>query len=216
MKRTRLWVGILGLVATSYLIFDPVQRIELAWGKLTEFGPYALIALAVVNLGRAATRSALVFIGPLTLAAIAAALVLRPGIRLSHLTNLSIAVAFLGAAALVVSASAEERSWARVMWTGRVAAPAALLGDLRAVAVLGEVRLDMLGSEPAGRPVLTAVTLGGRVVVDVPREWRILARPPARSLLIVRESGRRAVAGGGPDLEVRLLGLGGALELRRS
>ncbi|MET8196886.1 hypothetical protein ABZU22_24010 [Micromonospora sp. NPDC005222] len=55
------------------------------------------------------------------------------------------------------------------------------------------------------------------MVVDVPREWRILARPPAGPLLLVREMGRRDLSDmDDADLEVRLVGLGGALELRRS
>ncbi|MGW0242019.1 hypothetical protein [Micromonospora chalcea] len=217
MKRTRLWLGILGLVSTSYLIFEPVERLTLAWARLTEFGPYALIALAILNLGRAVTRSALVLVGPAILVTIAVALAYRPEVGSADAVDLAVALAFAGAVALVMSAVKDEQLWTRVMWTGRVAALAALRGRLRAVAVLGEIRVDMLQSQPHGKPVLTAVAVGGRVVVDVPREWRILARPPAGPLLLVREMGRRDLPDmGDADLEVRLVGLGGALELRRS
>ncbi|MGC4888093.1 hypothetical protein [Micromonospora sp. DT227] len=217
MKQIRLWLGLIGLVTTSYLIFDPVERFALAWATFTEFGPYALAALALVNLGRALTRSAVAYIGPGILATIAAIVALRPAVTLAQATNITIAVVFVGAVALAASAVQDEHPWTRVMWTGRVAALNALRGQLRAVVVLGEIRVDMLGSQPQGQPVLTAVTFGGRVVVDVPREWRILARPPAGPLLLVRESGRRELPDtGSHDLEVRLISLGGALELRRS
>ncbi|SCG34730.1 hypothetical protein [Micromonospora humi] len=217
MKRLRLWLGMIGLVTTSYLIFDPAERFALAWATFTEFGPYALAALALVNLARALTRSVAAYIGPGILATIAAIVALRPAVSPAQVTNIAFAVVFVGAVALATSAVGGERPWTRVMWSGRVAALNALRGQLRAVAVLGEIRVDMLGSQPHGQPVLTAVAFGGRVVVDVPREWRVLARPPAGPLLLVRESGRRELPDtDGHDLEVRLIGFGGALELRRS
>ena len=100
MKRTRLWLGILGLVSPSYLIFEPVERLTLAWARLTEFGPYALIALAILNLGRAVTRSALVLVGPAILVTIAVALAYRPKVGSADAVDLAVALAFARAVAL--------------------------------------------------------------------------------------------------------------------
>jgi hypothetical protein len=217
MKRIRVVLGVLGLVATSYLAFDPAHRLDLAWEKISSGGPYALAVLAVANLTRAAVRSASIYLGPALLTLPVLLLLFTPALNLSDVLDVLLIVVLVAAAMLVLSAFPEGGTWTRIMWTGRAKGPPKVAGEIRAVVVLGEIRLDLLDCAIEGRTVLIAVVLGGRVVVDLPREWRVVARPPNRLLLAVREHGRRdQIPVGRPDMEVRLLGMGGALELRRS
>src|SRR4051794_33353397 len=107
-------------------------------------GPWALAGLAIVNLGRAAARSASVYLGPGLLAAGAAAALIRPRIDLPDVSDVLMAATIVGAAVLVITAMPEGQTWTRVLWSGRATAPPRPIGPMRAVAVLGEVRLDFL------------------------------------------------------------------------
>lgn len=217
MRALRIWIGLPTLILSSYLLFDPAHRLAVAWEHASAVGPYLLAVLAFINLGRALTSSASAYVGPALLASAALAFLLQPSIDFSRAPDVIIVAVVVIAALVIASALPEERTWTRVMWTGRARAPRELAGRLRAIAILGEVRLDMLSSRVDATTTLVAVTLGGRVVVNLPREWAVLTRPPGRLLLAVHEHGRRdqQQPKDRPDLEIRLLGVGGAVELKR-
>ncbi|HEX6469065.1 MAG TPA: hypothetical protein VF069_08210 [Streptosporangiaceae bacterium] len=217
MRQVRIWLGIIGLIAAGYLAFDPADRMELAWTKALVDGPYILAALATVNMARSLVRSDAAFLAPVLLGSAAAVLLLRPSIGRSQVEDAVVVAVLIAAVALILREYPEQTSWTRVLWTGRARAPVRIVGRLRAVAVLADFRVDLLASVVEDRATFTAVTFGGRVVIDLPQEWRVVVRPPPRLMLGVLERGRRdAIEPGEPHLEVRLFGLAGTLELDRA
>jgi len=161
MRQVRIWLGIVGLVAAGYFAFDPAGRLELVWTKVLGGGPYVLGALAAVNLARS-LRSTAAFLGPMLIALAAAVVLLRPSIHRDQVEGVAVLVILVVAAALILREYPETATWTRVLWTGRARAPARIGGRLRAVAVLGEIRVDLLASSVESRTTLTATTFGGR------------------------------------------------------
>src|SRR4051812_4307487 len=80
---------------------------------------------------------------------------------------------------------------ARVLWTGEARPPLWVEGGVYAVAILGELRFNLSRAALAGRPTLVVLTLGGRVVVEIPREWSVIALPPQPTLLRIQELTRQ-------------------------
>ncbi len=216
MRHAKVWIGVAGLIAVSFFAFDPAGRFQVAWSKLSTAAPYLLVALATLNLLRSAVRSTAALIGPAVLVLVAVALKFRSSVDFGNIGDLLLLIGLILAVALVVSALPQGLTRARVLWTGEARPPLRIEGRVYAIAILGELRLNLSRAALAGRPTLIVLTLGGRVVVDIPREWSVVARPPQPTLLRIQERGRRdPAATGGPDIEVRMIGAGGSLELQR-
>lgn len=185
----RWWLGLLLLAVGLFLLGNTGERLRLAWTVAERVWPWALLALAVLNLLRAVFRleSAL---APGLLAFVAAvALAVRyevPGQTFIDLI-LPAVVAMVGVA-LLRSGGRADRSWTRVLITGRVEAPAAVDRRLRPSAVLCELHADLRPVSASCEVWVTAFF--GHVRLTVPKDCYVNLNTSGTLLTSIRDPER--------------------------
>ncbi|MHC5907278.1 hypothetical protein ACVNF4_25800 [Streptomyces sp. S6] len=217
--RARLWVGLLGIAAGALLVGDPAHRARAAVEWAAAWWPWLLLALASVNLLRAAVPSNSL-IGPLLLIAIAlTGFVNSAGLDRHLVQNLLLPVALaLAGMSLVLSTVRSEPGsrWTRFLTTGEVVVPADA-GELLSVrAVLGELRADLrhLGPEPTVSVNVTA--LAGHVRLAVPQGHEITVHTLGTVLTRVTTPKPGSGDPGQGQLVVHVLGVCGAVSVVRA
>ncbi|MER5471402.1 hypothetical protein ABZX90_21720 [Streptomyces sp. NPDC002935] len=219
-SRARVWIGLLAVVVGSCLAGDAVHRARAALEFGARWWPWALLSLAVVNLLRAALPTGSL-IGPVLLAAVASAGLVRSGDVGSHaLADLALpGVLALGGAALVLAASRAGRrsSWSRVLATGQVVAPEGTRGTVTVRAVLGELRADLTRATADSGTTVHVTAIVGHVVVAVPRDRRVRVHTSGAVLTRIAETGAQQVEPSDPStgFTVHVLGICGAVGIVR-
>jgi hypothetical protein len=219
----RLWAGLVILGAGSYLIGGVDKRLELAAGLLRSWWPWALLALAAINLGRTIVRSeSLIAPGLIALAAIIGLLARRPE-AVSNIINLAIPGALILIGTLLALSYGCRRSdrWVRVLTSARVHIHDQIPQEITVWAIAGELRLDFAG---AGLDTTQEVTIAvkvilGHVHLDVPRNWPIhLPADPRSDRLVltkIKDIGVRDQQEGDHGATLHLTGFCGAVTLLR-
>lgn len=219
----RLWAGLAFFGAGSYLIGGVDQRLELAASVLRSWWPWALLALAVINLGRTVVRAeSLVAPGLIAIAAIIGLLARRPG-AVSDIINFYMPGAFIIAGVLLALSYPYVRPdrWVRVLTSARVSIHDQLPQEITAWAIAGELRLDLAGASlDTTREVTIAIkVILGHVRLDIPRNWptHLPSDPRSDHLILTKISdvGVRSQQEGDHGVTLRLSGLCGAITLLR-
>ncbi len=219
----RLWAGLVILGAGSYLIGGVDKRLELAAGLLRNWWPWALLALAAINLGRTIVRpESLVAPSLIALAAMIGLVVGRPE-AVSTITNLAIpgALILIGAALALSCDCRRSDRWVRVLTSARVHIHDQVPQEITIWAIAGELRLDLTG---AGLDTTQEVTIVvnvilGHVHLDIPRNWPIhLPADPRSDRLVltrIKDIGVRTQQEGNHGATLHLFGFCGAVTLLR-
>lgn len=221
--RIRLWVGLAFLGAGSYLIGAVDQRLELAASLLRSWWPWALLALAVINVGRTIVRAeSLVAPGLIAIAAVIGLLTRRPE-TVSDTINLYIpgALIIVGILLALSYPYVRPNRWVRVLTSARVSVHDQLPQEITAWAIAGELRLDLTGASLDTAKEITIVikVILGHVRIDIPRNWptHLSFDPRSDHLIFTRISdiGVRSQQEGEHGVTLRLSGLLGAITLQR-
>lgn len=190
-RRARSWLGLLLIGTGAFLAGDTVERLQLAWAFVERWWPWALLGLAFINLARSILRIESV-LAPGLLAAVAAiVLALRHGIATHTVLDIALplALTFAGAALLLSIGAKSEKSWTRVLMTGRVAPTDPVTGVLRPRAVLGEVRVNLTTlKEPSGELTVHATAVLGHVHFEIPSAWHVVVDAEGAVLTSLRDS----------------------------
>lgn len=219
----RLWAGLAILGAGSYLIGELEKRLELAEGLLKNWWPWALLALAVFNLGRTIVRvESLLAPGLIALVAIFGLIAGRPHTE-STIINLAIpAVLILVGAMLALSYSCRRSDrLVRVLTTTRVHINDQLPQEITIWAIAAELRLDLAGADLDMTQDITIAmnVILGHVHLDIPRNWqiRLPADPRSERLFLtrVKDTGVRSRHDCNHSATLRLSGFCGAITLLR-
>ncbi|WP_320778173.1 hypothetical protein [Streptomyces sp. CRN 30] len=186
----------------------------------TRWWPWALLALALLNLLRSVTSPA-ALLGPLLLAAVATASIV-PADEMSArvVTGLALpAVLALSGALLIGTAvpRAGGTRWSRVLTAGRVVVPEEASGTLTLRAVLGEIQADLTRIPTTVRTTVHVTAIAGHVQVDIPRDRWVTVSTTGALLTRVLETG--AGPGEPPDPStgcvIHVLGVCGSVGVKR-
>ncbi|GAB7103960.1 hypothetical protein JCM4814A_22740 [Streptomyces phaeofaciens JCM 4814] len=191
-SRARVRVGLPAVILGCYLVGDSVHRARAAIEFGARWWPWMLLGLAVVNLLRSALPAASL-IGPLVLASIAVAGLVRSG-HLGTGTVMDLALpgllALCGAALLWGASGGELRSsWTRVLTSGRIAAPRPMGKTLVLRAVLGELRADLTATGEYERDTVHVTAFAGHIRMTVPRDRWVNVHASGTVLTRVVETG---------------------------
>lgn len=217
-SQVRIWAGLAAVAIGSLLVGDATQRGAAAVELAGRWWPWALLALACVNLLRSAVPVGSL-IGPLVLGAVGViGLVAFHGAD-GRLVRDQLAPALLMAtgAALVLSPSrgGHRTSWTRLLATGDVVVSpsASRLYTLRAV--LGELRADLC--EAQGEVEVNVTAIAGHVRLTIPRTSAVYVN--AEGTLLTRVPPPSSEFGQQPRSErkftIHVLGVCGAVSIAR-
>ncbi|MFC8662978.1 hypothetical protein [Streptomyces sp. NPDC057199] len=225
-QRSRMWLGLAVLAVGSFTVGDTTHRVRAAADWFTTWWPWLLLALALLNLLRAAITPGS-FIAPGLLATVAVG-----GLAATHDISTRTLTDFVAPAALVLVGLAlllssrgatHSHRWTRVLATGRVRTTDAFgsrTGNRQVIlrAIAGEVRADLTGSVLDGSLTVLVTAVAGHVHLTVPHDWPVTVRTAGTILTHVSDTGPRASTEDNAAREVglHLLGLVGAISLVRA
>lgn len=224
-QRSRVWLGLAALTVGSFILGDSAHRVRAASDWLSAWWPWLLLALAVLNLLRAAiTPSSLIAPGLLAASAVGG-LAAAHSISTRTLTDFVAPTALLlaGLALLLSSHETESHRWTRVLATGRIRSVDGLgsrtdtsLVVLRAI--VGELHADLTGSFLDGSLTVHVTAVAGHVHLTVPRDWPVTVRTAGTVLTRVSDTGppSRTDVDTAREVGLHLLGLVGAFSLVRA
>lgn len=217
-SRVRIWVGILAVATGALLAGDPATRTQATLSWAARWWPWALLALASVNLLRSAVPAGSL-IGPVTLGAVAVV-----GLAVTHGLDGHIARDLLAPTLLVVAGTAlvlsavgsgHRSNWTRLLATGAVIVPAGTGPLLTARAVLGELRADLRQLENDVEVNVTAVA--GHVHLIVPPTSTVHVHTLGALLTRVTPPDSRPDESTPPEgaFTIHVLGICGAVSIAR-
>ncbi|MCL8011772.1 hypothetical protein [Streptomyces sp. AS02] len=218
-SRVRIWVGILAVGTGALLAGDPAHRAHATLEWAARWWPWALLALASVNLLRSAVPAGSL-IGPLFLGAVGLfGLIVSHGLdeRLARDLLAPVLLAMAGAALVLSGAHCGRRtSWTRLLATGDVVVPAGTVPPLTVRAVLGELRADLRQLEDDVEVNVTAIA--GHVRLTVPRTGEVRVHTPGALLTKVAlpESPPEELPRHEGEFTVHVLGLCGSVSISRA
>lgn len=211
----RWWLGLFLLAIGLFLLGNTEGRLRFAWQLVERWWPWALLALAVLNLLRSMFRVESVLAPGLV--ALVAAIAIAVRYEIPGRTFFDFVLpALVATAGVVLLRPVGDRSWTRVLLTGRVEAPVKTDNRLRPRALLCELRADLrpLSTYSPSREVwVTAVF--GHVRLTVPRECFVELDVSGTLLTPIRDPSGNPQAREG-TLKVRVLGLCSVVSLARA
>ncbi|MHA6760022.1 hypothetical protein [Streptacidiphilus sp. PAMC 29251] len=217
--RVRIWVGLITLATGCYCLGDTAHRARTAAEVAGRWWPWALLALALINLLRSTVARGS-GTAPLLLGGIALSwLTLSHGFAPRTLQDLLLpaALALVGTALLLsVSRAAGANGWTRILTTGRITVPAGAADLLTLRAVAGELRTDLTAVRIHSHLTLHVTAIGGHVHLTLPAACRVTIHSSGAFLTRIADPGPRADTGNAPEIVLHVLGVCGAVSIVRA
>ncbi|MFD8495703.1 hypothetical protein [Amycolatopsis sp. NPDC059657] len=209
--KAKIWIGLPLAVAGGYLLGDTTARLRLAGEVLGTWWPWALLALAAVNLLRSTLRLESLLAPSVLAFAAVLGLALRDGVAARTLLDIVIpaVIAVTGMLLLLSAGSGLAASWTRILTTGRVVARSSDV--LQPRAILGELKADLsLLDTPPSAVRVTAVF--GHVHLTIPDGWRVDLHSAGAPLTPIRG----LIGTGETEIRLRVLGFCGIVTVSRT
>jgi hypothetical protein len=214
--RSRILVGSAALALGCFLVGDAGHRAEEAAEAVAAWWPWALLALAALNLLRSmvAVNS---LIGPAVLAVAAlCGLAVAHGLDGRTVQDFGFPLVLVGFGIALLGAARHESPrtrWSRFLSTGRVRVPASG-GELLALrAVCGELQADLAATRAAAPRAVHLTAVAGHIRLFVPRSWQIRVHRSGALLTRVVETGPAVRSESTDQVELHLLGICGAITI---
>jgi hypothetical protein len=216
-RRISLWAGLLLALAGVFLVGDTASRLELALSFAGQWWAWALLGLAAVNIAMSVIRLESLLAPALLIAVAVIGLAIQNGVATSVILNfvLPAVLVLMGVALLNATRKPTDRSWTRILLTGRVQATHDSQGVLRPRAFLGEVRANLrpLGSAPEHDIEIHVTAIFGHVRLEIPADWNL--KPAGNGTLLAPVLDPMLNGTGDREINLRVLGFCGIVTVAR-